>query len=250
MNYIIIGILGLVIGSFLNVCIYRIPREESIVYPPSHCGKCNHKLIVLDLVPLFSYAFLNGRCRYCKERISIRYPLIEILNGILYLLIFFKFGITIFTIKYCVLASILIVIGMIDYKTQFVYTSTTVFGSIVGIVFIIIQFVIYKNGVLDLILGGILGFIIIGAIVFLTRGLGEGDIEIATVCGLFLGVNGTLLNLFIGVIIGGIIGVIILMLKIKSAKDKIAFGPFIAIGAMISVLFGNELIQGYWKLFM
>ena len=250
MYYALIIFLGLVIGSFLNVCIYRIPKEESISFPPSHCTNCNHKLRARDLVPLFSYIFLKGKCRYCKTDISIKYPIIESLNAVLYLIVYLKFGLTIMTLKYCILVSILIVIGIIDYKTQFVYTSTTIFGGISGVIFIIVQAVMYKSGTLDLILGGVIGFAIIGTIVFLTKGMGEGDIEIAAVCGLFLGVKGILLNLFIGIIIGGIVGVIILILKLKTRKEEMAFGPFIAMGAIISMLFGKEIIKLYLNLFV
>lgn len=248
MDYILIVVLGLVIGSFLNVCIYRIPLEESIAFPPSHCAKCEHKLSPLDLIPIFSYIFIKGRCSYCNEKISIRYPLIESINTILYLIVYLKFGLTLIALKYCLLVSILIVIGMIDYDTQFVFTSTTVFGGIIGIIFIIIQAIVYKSGVLDLIIGGVVGFGIIGLIVFLTKGMGEGDIEIAIVCGLFLGIKGILLGLFLSIIIGGIVGVIILALKLKKAKEKIAFGPFIAIGSLISMLWGTEILKFYWSL--
>lgn len=249
MDYALIIILGLVIGSFLNVCIYRIPVEESIAFPPSHCSKCKHDLSPIDLVPVLSYIFLRGRCKYCKESISIRYPLIESLNGILYLIVYLKFGLTLIALKYCILVSLLVVIGMIDYDTQFVFTSTTIFGGIIAVIFIIIQATIYKNGSVDLIIGGIIGFGIIGLIVFLTKGMGEGDIEIATVCGLFLGVKGILLGLFLAIIIGGIVGIIILALKLKKAKEKIAFGPCIAIGSLISMLWSAEILKLYWNLF-
>ncbi|WP_270564390.1 prepilin peptidase [Clostridium beijerinckii] len=250
MDYTLICILGLVIGSFLNVCIYRIPIEKSIAFPPSHCTTCKHKLNPLDLVPVFSYIFLRGKCRYCGEKISIRYPLIEILNGLLYLIVYAKFGLDLITIKYCILVSLLIVISAIDFDTQFVFTSTTIFGGIAGILFILLQYVLYKNNVLDLIIGGILGAIIIGLIVFLTRGMGEGDIEIAAVCGLFLGVKGILLGLFLTIALGGIIGVIVLILKLKKAKEKIAFGPFLAIGSLISMLYGVEILKVYWNLLL
>lgn len=250
LDYTLICILGLVIGSFLNVCIYRIPIEKSIAFPPSHCTACKHKLNPLDLVPVFSYIFLRGRCRYCGEKISIRYPIIEILNGLLYLIVYVKFGLDLITIKYCILVSLLIVISAIDFDTQFVFTSTTIFGGIVGILFILLQYVLYKNNVLDLILGGILGAIIIGLIVFLTRGMGEGDIEIAAVCGLFLGVKGILLGLFLAIVLGGIIGIIVLILKLKKAKEKIAFGPFIAIGSLISMFYGAEILKMYWDLLL
>lgn len=248
LDYVLVTILGLVIGSFLNVCIYRIPKEESIAFPPSHCANCNHKLKPIDLVPVFSYIFLIGRCRYCKEKISIRYPLIEILNAVLYLIVYLNFGLELITLKYCILVSILIVIGMIDYDTQFVFASTTIFGGIIGVIFIIVQAIVYNSGVADLILGGLIGFAVIGLIVFLTKGMGEGDIEIATVCGLFLGVKGILLGLFLAIIMGGIVGIIILALKLKKAKEKIAFGPFIALGSLISMLWSVKILTFYWDL--
>jgi len=247
MDYALIVILGLVIGSFLNVCIYRIPKEESIAFPPSHCAKCQHNLSPVDLIPVFSYIFLRGKCKYCKEKISIRYPLIESLNGILYLIVYLKFGLTLIALKYCILVSLLIVIGMIDYDTQFVFTSTTIFGGIIASIFIVIQAVSYKSEIVDLIVGGALGFGIIGLIVLLTKGMGEGDIEIAAVCGLFLGVKGILLGLFLAIILGGIVGIIILALKLKNAKEKIAFGPCIAIGSLISMLWGVEILKFYWN---
>ena len=248
MDYALIVIMGLVIGSFLNVCIYRIPKEESISFPPSHCTNCNQKLNPIDLVPLFSYICLKGKCRYCKDKISISYPLIESLNGILYLIVYMNFGLTLIALKYCILVSILIVIAMIDYDTQYVFTSTTIFGGIIAAIFIIIQVAVYKTGTIDLILGGLIGFGIIGLIVFLTKGMGDGDIEIATVCGLFLGVKGILLGLFLAIILGGIVGIIILSLKLKKAKEKIAFGPCIAIGSLISMLWGVEILKLYWNL--
>ena len=248
MEYGLIAILGLVIGSFLNVCIYRIPKEESIAFPPSHCAKCQHSLSPIDLVPVFSYIFLRGRCKYCNGEISIRYPLIECLNGILYLIIYLKFGLTIIALKYCILVSVLIVIGIIDYDTQFVFTSTTIFSGIIAGIFIIIQAIVYKSGTIDLILGGVIGSGIIGIIVFLTKGMGEGDIEIAAVCGLFLGIKGILLGLFLAIILGGVVGIVILTLKLKKAKEKIAFGPCIAIGSLISMLWGVEILKFYWNL--
>lgn len=250
MEYIFIAALGLVIGSFLNVCIYRIPNEESIVFPPSHCGKCKHNLKPQDLVPVFSYIFLCGRCRYCKEKISIRYPLIESLNAILYMLIYLKFGVSLITLKYLILASLLIVIGMIDYDSRFVFTSTTIFGGIVAIIFILIQGLFYHTDVTNLIIGGALGFGIIGTIVFITKGMGTGDIEIAAVCGFFLGVKGILLGLFLAIILGGVTGIIILAMKLKGAKEEIPFGPFIAIGSIISMIWGVEILKFYFELFI
>lgn len=249
MELFFIGVIGLIIGSFLNVCIYRIPRGESISYPPSHCGSCSHKLSPKDLIPVISYTVLQGRCRYCKAKIAIQYPLIEITDAILYILIYMRYGYSILTIKYCIFASLLIVIGAIDYKTQDVYTLSIVFGIVIGILFIGIEAFIYENiSPLHYIIGAFIGAAIIGIIVFFTRGMGEGDIEIAGLCGLFLGTKLVLLDLFLAVIIGGIAGIVILSFRLKDKKDSIAFGPCIAIGAFISMLLGNELINAYLSL--
>lgn len=242
-------LIGLTIGSFLNVCIYRIAREESISYPASHCTSCGYELKWIDLVPVVSYLFIKGKCRTCKEKISIRYPIVELVNGIIYGLLFFKFGLTITFIKYCVLASILIVIGMIDYDTKFVYRSTTIFGGITALVFIIINYILYKCGIINSLTGGIIGFSVIFLIVILTKGMGEGDIEIATVCGLFLGIKGIILTLFLSFVIGGIVAVIILCLKFKDRKGEMAFGPYLAIGAMITMLWGDIIISTYIGIF-
>ena len=249
-DYSFIVILGLVLVSFFNVCIYRIPREESISYPSSHCGTCKHRLYPLDLIPLISYICLKGRCRYCNAKISIRYPIIEGLNAILYIIIFYKFGYTLGTLKYFLLVSFLIVISVIDFKTHYIYTSTIVFGVISGVCFIALRYFLYSQVDLNFILGGILGAFIISLIVFITNGMGEGDIEIAGVCGLFLGDKLILLTLFLAVAIGGIAAIVILVLNIKKAKEKIAFGPFIAMGSLISLLYGNELIQWYLGMYI
>lgn len=249
-EYIILAILGMVIGSFLNVCICRIPNEESISYPPSHCINCNHRLMPLDLIPILSFVFLRGRCRYCEKKILFQYPIIEVLNCILYIIVLFKYGISITTLKYCILISILIVISVIDYKTQYVYGSTIIFGFICGFLFLVVQLIVYKNGAFDSIAGCIIGFLIIKIIAFITKGMGDGDAEIAAVCGLFLGIKGILIGLFLGFIIGGVIGIIIIILKLKKIKDKIAFGPFIAIGTFISMMWANEILDWYMKLFL
>lgn len=250
MEYALVIIIGLVIGSFLNVCIYRIPREESISYPPSHCSTCNHKLNALDLVPIFSYIFLKGKCRYCKDKISLRYPSIELLNALLYLFIYINYDFTLDFFKYCIFTSLLIVIAMIDYNTQDVYTSSIIFGGIVGVAFTALGYILYKNELMQPIFGAIIGFGIIALIVILTKGMGDGDAEIALICGLFLGVKGVLLTLFLGIIIGGIIATIILAFKLKNLKDSMAFGPCLAIGALITMLWGNGILSTYLSLFI
>ncbi len=249
MEIVFITVLGLVIGSFLNVCIFRIPEEESISYPPSHCGNCGHKLYAKDLIPVLSYIFLGGKCRYCKNAISIQYPVIELLNGIIYLLFALKYGMTITTLKYSIMASLLIVIGIIDLRTQYVYSNVIITGIIFAVSFIVAEALLNNSSVLNYIAGGIIGAAIIALIVFLTHGMGEGDIEIAFVCGLFLGIKGIILALFLSIVIGGCIGIIIIIMKLKKLKDKIAFGPSLAMGALITAFVGNEILNAYMSLF-
>lgn len=249
MDIFLVVIFGLVIGSFLNVCICRIANEESIAFPPSHCTNCGYELKAKDLIPVLSYIFLGGKCRSCKEKISIQYPIVEILNAILYIAIYLKFGFTLNLFKFCLFASLLIVIGFIDFKTQYVYNSTVVFGVVSGILFAVLEWMETKSIPWNYIAGAFIGFGIIYLIVILTRGMGEGDIDIALICGLFLGIKGILVTLFLAIILGGIVATIILIFKLKERKAEIAFGPYLAIGGIIACLYGSRLIDIYLGLF-
>lgn len=249
MDIFLLVIFGLVIGSFLNVCICRIANEESIAFPPSHCTNCGYELKAKDLIPVLSYIFLGGKCRSCKEKISIQYPIVEILNAILYIAIYVKFGFTLNLFKFCLFASLLIVIGFIDFKTKYVYNSTVVFGVVSGILFAVLEWMETKSIPWNYIAGAFIGFGIIYLIVILTRGMGEGDIDIALICGLFLGIKGILVTLFLAIILGGIVATIILIFKLKERKAEIAFGPYLAIGGIIACLYGNSIIDFYLKLF-
>lgn len=249
MDIFLVVIFGLVIGSFLNVCICRIANEESIAFPPSHCTNCGYELKAKDLIPVLSYIFLGGKCRSCKEKISIQYPIVEILNAILYIAIYLKFGFTLNLFKFCLFASLLIVIGFIDFKTKYVYNSTVVFGVVSGILFAVLEWMETKSIPWNYIAGAFIGFGIIYLIVILTRGMGEGDIDIALICGLFLGIKGILVTLFLAIILGGIVTTIILIFKLKERKAEIAFGPYLAIGGIIACLYGSRLIDIYLGLF-
>lgn len=251
MEFLFIMIIGLCIGSFLNVCIYRIAREESIAFPPSHCTNCGYELKVKDLIPVLSYLFLKGKCRQCNEKISIRYPIVEILNAVIYMMLFINLGFTFKFFIYCILVSLLIVIAFIDFETKYVYSSTVLFGILIGVIFVVHNWIVTKSIPLDNIAGAAIGFLVIWVIVVLTHGMGEGDIDIALICGLFLGVKGILLTLFCSFVIGGIVAAIILILKLKDKKAEIAFGPYLAIGAVITMIWGDMIINAYIKyLFM
>ncbi|MBE6052855.1 MAG: prepilin peptidase [Clostridium sartagoforme] len=243
-------IIGLCIGSFLNVCIYRLPREESITFPPSHCTRCGYELKAIDLVPVISYLFLKGRCKKCGDKISIRYPMVEIINGIIYLLIYLKFGLSLNFIFYSILTSLLIVISFIDLESKYIYSSTTIFGVIIAAVYIVIGLYTKEINVVNNIIGGILGYLIIYLIIIITRGMGEGDADIAGICGLFIGIEGILVALFVAIVSAGIVASVILLFKFKKRNEEIAFGPYIALGTIIYILIGKEILTLYLSFFI
>lgn len=241
-------IFGLVIGSFLNVCIYRIPRGESICFPPSHCTHCSSRIKWYDLIPVISYIFLRGRCRNCGEKISIRYPVIELTTGALFAVIYIKFGLTFEFVKYAYLAGCLLVIGMIDYDTTDVYLKTTLTGIISGAAFAFYGWY-FGYGIMNFLYGGLLGFSFIAVIILITHGMGWGDADMCLMAGLFLGFKLTIVMLFTAVITGGIFGIILMIFKKKSKDDYIPLGPFICIASIFTVLFGQTIINWYLNFF-
>ncbi|MCT8976311.1 prepilin peptidase [Clostridium sp. CX1] len=242
---IFIMIFGFIIGSFLNVCIYRIPKGQSIAYPPSHCTNCDREIKWYDLVPIFSYIFLlKGKCRHCGEKISIRYPVIEFITGVLYLVIYIKYGLTLTTLKYIAFITILIVVGIIDLDTTDVYFSTTIVGVVLALSFIAASGYLYSD-FKQYIYGGLLGGGVIALIIVLTKGMGWGDAEICLYSGLFLGLKLTIVMLFFSFIFGSVISLILIALKKKNRKDYIPFGPFIALAAVFTVFFGDKILLWY-----
>lgn len=248
---ILIFILGTIIGSFLNVCIYRIPREDSIVFPPSHCTSCSIPLKWYNLIPLLSYVFQGGKCSNCGEKISLQYPIVEMLNGFIYLLLYYFFRLNIDFIFYSIIFSILLVISFIDFKFQIIPDSFNIFILVFAIIYKILQLILY--GISPNIINSILGLIISGGLFLLIAilskgGMGGGDIKLIGVLGFILGIKFSLLNIFLSFILGAIISIFLLLFKIKGRKDPIPFGPFICIAFMIVVLSGEKIIYWYFRL--
>ncbi|SMB94969.1 type 4 prepilin peptidase 1 Aspartic peptidase. MEROPS family A24A [Desulfonispora thiosulfatigenes DSM 11270] len=242
--------IGLLIGSFLNVCIYRLPHHESIAFPPSHCTRCETNLRPGDLVPVLSYLLARGKCRYCGEKISLQYPVIELLNAILYILFFLKYGFTIIFLKYAILASLLLVIAVIDYHLQIIPDECNLFGLIVSGAFIIFYNFSYTS-LIDAIFGLLLGGGIFLVIALVSKGgMGGGDIKLMGVLGLALGVKDILLITFLSFIIGAVFSLFLLGFKLKKRKDPIAFGPFISVAALITMLYGTNIIKWYLHLIL
>lgn len=235
---------GILIGSFLNVCIYRIPLKEDIVKVNSHCMNCGYKLRYYDLIPILSYIFLGGKCRECKTNISIQYPAIEGLNGLLYVIIYAVNGINTESIIYMLFTSVLIVISIIDFKTYEIPISLNRFILILGIARVIFD--------IDNYITYLIGFFIVSGFLYILylltkgRGIGGGDIKLMAVSGLILGYKLIILAFLLGCIIGSVIH--LLRMKISKADKVLAFGPYLSIGIWISMLFGQGMIDLYISL--
>lgn len=253
MIYAIVFIIGLLMGSFYNVCIYRIPREESIAFPPSHCTSCGTKLIWMDLIPVISYIFIKGKCRYCHEKISPKYPLVELLTGFIFLVLFVKFQLSWTFAAYTILSSILIIATLIDLKYQIIPDGLVIVGAIAGIILSISGLSgDWLNSLIGMLIGGgtFLLVAILSVLILKKEGMGGGDIKLMGMIGLFAGWKLTALSILLSIYLGGIIGGCLLLFRIKKRGDHIPYGPFIAIGTFIAILYGNEIIQWYLQKFL
>ena len=240
--YACVFMFGLSVGSFLNVCIYRIPLKKSISFPPSSCTNCGKKLSPFELIPVVSYMLLRGKCKGCGAGISVKYPVVELLTGFLFVWVFSAFGVSAAFLKYALLASVLLVVSLIDLEHQIIPDEIVIFSIVAGIVMNIAARDVS-------LMSSAIGFFAASGILLLLAiitkgGMGGGDIKLMAAVGLFIGTGPVLLGLFLSFIIGGIISFILILFKIKGRKDYIPFGPFLSIGSFISALFYSEII--YW----
>lgn len=236
-------IYGLVIGSFLNVCIFRIPEGVSVINPPSSCSSCGHRLYFKDMIPVVNYIANKGRCKYCNASYSVQYPIIEILNGAFYLMVALKYGWSFYGAVYCILVSLLITESLIDIKYMIIPDSLNIVGAVIGV-----SIIIYDNSLIwDKLSGAAVGFLIFSVLSFFTGAMGGGDIKLMTALGLIFGVKGVLFITVFSFLIGALVCSGLIALKFKSMKDKIPFGPFICMAALLYIFCCNELIYVYLK---
>ena len=242
--YIIIVIFGITIGSFLNVCIYRIPLGESIVTAPSHCMTCGRKLKWYDMVPVFSWLVLGGKCRNCKSKISVQYPIIEGVNGILYVMICAVNGLEWSSVIYCFMASALLVLSIIDWRTYEIPFGINVFLFVLGVAMTILD----RGNLAEHLIGMICVSGLLGILYLLTggRAIGGGDIKLMFACGLILGWKLILLAFFLGCIIGSVVHII--RMSVKKAGRMLAMGPYLSAGILLAALWGNAWINWYLSL--
>jgi leader peptidase (prepilin peptidase) / N-methyltransferase len=239
---------GAIVGSFLNVCIIRLPKGESIIIPGSHCPQCNHPIKFYDNFPLISYLLLGGECRYCKRSISAQYPLVEGTTAISSLLLFLKYGLSLSYFFYFSFVAALIIITVIDLYHQIIPDVISIPGIGVGLLgALIIPHITFFNSLLGILLGG--GSLFVVATLyqwfFKREGMGGGDVKLLAMIGAFLGWDAVILTILLSSLIGSITGIIIMVLKGKDFKYAIPFGPFLSLGAVIALFYKNEIISWY-----
>lgn len=236
-------ILGAMIGSFLNVCIYRIPNNESVVKPPSHCFSCGERLKYKDMVPVIGYFLNKGRCKYCGTKYSIRYSSIELMTGIIFSLVYLRYGYNIETLYMLILCSTIIVMIFIDIDHHIIPDRIHAIIIILGI----IRSVHLTHNSLAFMIGG---FLIGGGVILLVAligPMGGGDIKLFASLGLWLGPFNTVFAIILSFVIGGIYGALLLLFKFKDRKDQIAFGPFIGLSGLAMIMFYREILSFYLR---
>ncbi len=249
--YAIVMVFGIVIGSFLNVCIFRIPLKYTIVTERSHCMKCNYQLKWYDLVPLVSWILLKGRCRKCGQPISKQYPIIEAANGMGWLLIALVRGIRfelvydITSVCYMALFSVLLVLSVIDIRTYEIPLGCNIFILAVGLIHLAMDHTNWLLYVIGLI--AVSGFLYLIYIFTKGRGIGGGDVKLMAACGLLIGWKSSILALVLGCIIGSVIH--ILRMKLSGEDHVLAMGPYLSLGVMIAALWGNRIIELYLSMY-
>lgn len=242
------SVFGLVFGSFYNVVGLRVPKNESIAYPPSHCTTCDRRLTALDLVPVFSYLFLRGKCRKCGSRIHWVYPLMEAITAVLFTSVFLTFGFTPELIVGLLFVSMLVIITVSDIAYMLIPDKVLLpFAAVL----LVLRFVIPLDPWWDSLFGAAVGFSVLLLIAVLSKGgMGGGDIKLFFVIGLVLGTTGTLLTLFFASFVGAVAGIILLRVRKQGRKTPIPFGPSIALSAVLVYLWGEQFIGWYLNLFM
>ena len=237
---IFIFLFGAAIGSFSNVCIYRLPKKLSIISPPSQCPNCGKNISPFDNIPIISFLILRGRCRYCQSPISWRYPIVELITGLIFLSLYLNFRISPQFFIYALLCTSLIIIAFIDLEHKIIPDVITLPGIIIGLTLsLTMPHITLINSIKGLLIGGGLFY----AIAIISRGgMGGGDIKLIAMVGSFLGWKNVLLTIFLGSLFGSIVGIVLIILKKKNRKDMVPFGPFLSLGAIISIFFGRDLI--------
>jgi leader peptidase (prepilin peptidase)/N-methyltransferase len=236
-------VLGLLVGSFLNVVAYRLPKGESLVFPGSNCRDCSHALGPLDLIPVLSFLLLYGRCRYCRAPIPWRYPITEIVTGVYFFLAGLTWGFKPILVRQLVCGTILILAAQVDLATLTIPDPLTLGGSVLALFLPPGPHWVY-------LLGGVTNFLLLSCLTWASHGgIGQGDIKLSLALGLFLGWPFSLVALILAFFFGASVGIVLLLARLKRRNDIVAFGPFLALGGIIAGLWGRDLLELYLTTF-
>lgn len=244
---------GLALGSFLNVCIYRIPIKKSIISPPSNCPQCGERIRFYDNIPLLSFMLLSGKCRYCHNPISWRYPVVEIVTGLLSIALFTRYGLSYqyFILLFFTIA--LVAISFIDLEHQIIPDILSLPGILAGLVAsLVFEHILWLDSLIGIIVGGGSLYLIGKSYELITRkeGIGGGDVKLLAMIGAWMGWRALPLIVLMSSLIGAIIGSVFLLLSGKGLRARIPFGPFLSIGSLLYIFFGRELTNWYLCLFL
>jgi len=253
---IFVFILGAICGSFLNVCIYRLPKNESVIRPASYCPHCKKPILLFDNIPILSYLILRGRCRYCKEKISIQYFLVELITAFMFLLFYLHLqGFNPLFLIYNLLGCGLIVSTFIDIRHKIIPDEITIYGLFIGFIISIIYPLLHNtdswlssgsDSLLGILTGGSSIYLagLLGNIIFKKESMGGGDVKFLAMIGAFLGWKLTLSVFFIAPIFGALVGTIV---KLKTKKDIIPYAPFLSLTTFIVIFFGDRMMEFIMK---
>jgi|WetSurMetagenome_2_1015567.scaffolds.fasta_scaffold201806_1 leader peptidase (prepilin peptidase) / N-methyltransferase len=250
---VIFGIIGAAIGSFLNVCADRLPAGKSLISPPSHCDGCGKRLSNIELIPVFSYIVLRGRCRSCQTKIPLRVLLVELGCGLLTAFLFWYKGLTLDFAIIAFYSYIFIVIALIDLQHQLILNKV-VFPCLIAALIIAPFFIKSGDGLLahfvNALIGGAVGFVFLLIPAVVTRGgMGFGDVKMAALIGLATGFGEVLVAVLGGIILGGLTAIFLLVFRIKKRKEAIPFGPFLSLATIVTLIWGTGILNWYVGIF-
>ena len=247
---VIFAVLGLAVGSFLNVCIDRLPQNKSIAFPPSHCEACQHKLAAKDLIPVFSYLKLRGRCRYCQASVPRRLFWVELATGLIFALLYWHYGLSPALGIMIFYACLFIIIFVIDLEHGLILNKVVYPSLVVALLLALLprpwltQWIV--TGIANAAIGGAIGFALFLLIAIVSRGgMGWGDVKLAALIGLAAGFPLVFLAIIMAAILGGIVAVAMVIAKKRQRRQTIPFGPFLAVAAMITLLWGSNILTWY-----
>jgi len=244
---ILFALFGVSIGSFLNVLIDRLPADKSILFPPSHCDACQRRLAPTDLIPVFSFLWQRGRCRYCGARIASRVFWVEAGTGLLFAFSYYYYGLSANLVMLVFYGCLFLVIGVIDLEhrlilNKIVYPSLPVALGLAAL--------LSPAGLINSLLGGAAGMALLLAISLVTRGgMGMGDVKMAALIGVATGFPMVFAALFLGIVLGGVVAVCLVLLRLKKRKEFIPFGPFLSLASIGTIVWGKEIVAWYMAMF-